>query len=916
MIQGRAAKETNPIVPKYQQKNMPFQRKDTQTTNIFKPEARTNGNINSFRTDIAISGGKIQGERVLQRWTSDTPTDGGGLLETPRNKTTGAWDQFAENKRLFGLTTDYNENIYTTSIDRAHPQYKQRVAEANKKAKEIERSVTTNPHVAEERILDNIDSAENGIDEEDKYSGVQRPHNFPALPISSGNKYMPPGRRAAVMKAPSSNVPVDPAIISSQLARHDKITTEKPDAQAVPIKTSRSDIISPKPAQTTSMTPENKTQVTPPSNSSRNSTPFINLEGVVPNATATVERDVASAFKNFASQQRKNVDQIRISRAKNDKEVKLNDLKAFANNFKLHTPVPSDLVPIIAKDPKKQREIQAKAQRNAEEAESSKTSNSDSTKPTVSISEARNIGRPTPSSHGSSPSNVPSRPNNGRNLSFAQQSPLRGTPQKSLYQNRVNFGNRLRGLENKLGQLPSSTVSTHDIKPPNGPSTHKELSTRPMINPSIHAARLNPNSTEFHPSPHSTPFHPSSGSIPRPAVNGNLSSPVTCSVLRRKPVDLEERPSILGHFDALSHIKSLRPPTGREMAWKATGGIRPAYDTPPVWKQATQDDKQGSSIRLTYQQLLNTSSSSSHAISSPNPMHVYSQAAHHQHIPIRLQQGSHNLTARQSPRQEHLGLHGNSPGQAQTFSTGPEDHRMVISHSAQSFVSPRLQNIPMAYQSPINQSAHLAYNPQVMQFGGAPPMQPSFRSLSNSHQFLPQQNPMGQMIIPSPSGAFISSQAMTPGPQMIFQGNQPPSFIPVTNGHPPPIPSVNSYPSPGRAAPMMVSQGSQQSHQPPIYGINPSMSSGHSYGSPMFVQPPPPVQMPIRPFIGPSNQTYGAGPQQLHQFGSQGRRNNHTNSNYTPNKSFHNPQSQSGASNKQASSGSQPRGSDSNDEAK
>ncbi len=85
-------------------------------------------------------------------------------------KSSGAagWDQFAENERLFGMKTDYDENIYTTAIDRNHPQYKQRVAEAEKKAREIERSVANNSHVAEERIVDNLAAEENGLDEEDK----------------------------------------------------------------------------------------------------------------------------------------------------------------------------------------------------------------------------------------------------------------------------------------------------------------------------------------------------------------------------------------------------------------------------------------------------------------------------------------------------------------------------------------------------------------------------------------------------------------------------------------------------------------------------------------------------------------------------------------------------------------------------
>lgn len=106
---------------------------------------------------------------MLQRWVPDAPEDNDNSLESARSKAGGAaWDQFAENKRLFNITTDYDENIYTTAIDKNHPQYKQRLADADRKAREIERSVATNSHVAEERVTDNLAAENNGLDEEDK----------------------------------------------------------------------------------------------------------------------------------------------------------------------------------------------------------------------------------------------------------------------------------------------------------------------------------------------------------------------------------------------------------------------------------------------------------------------------------------------------------------------------------------------------------------------------------------------------------------------------------------------------------------------------------------------------------------------------------------------------------------------------
>jgi serine/threonine protein kinase len=65
-------------------------------------------------------------------------------------------------KAKFGITMDYEENIYTTTIDKSHPDYKQRHKVAERKAREIERSVAAKLHVAEERTTDNLG-------EEDKY---------------------------------------------------------------------------------------------------------------------------------------------------------------------------------------------------------------------------------------------------------------------------------------------------------------------------------------------------------------------------------------------------------------------------------------------------------------------------------------------------------------------------------------------------------------------------------------------------------------------------------------------------------------------------------------------------------------------------------------------------------------------------
>ena len=78
----------------------------------------------------------------------------------------GAWDQFEANEQRFGLKSDYDENIYTTRIDKSDPLYTMREAEAARIAREIEGGTTTNSHVREERGISQVDD---GLDEEERY---------------------------------------------------------------------------------------------------------------------------------------------------------------------------------------------------------------------------------------------------------------------------------------------------------------------------------------------------------------------------------------------------------------------------------------------------------------------------------------------------------------------------------------------------------------------------------------------------------------------------------------------------------------------------------------------------------------------------------------------------------------------------
>jgi PAB1-binding protein PBP1 len=85
------------------------------------------------------------------------------------NGTIGEWDQFRANEQLFSVRASYDENLYTTQLDKTQMDDVQ-IRRAERLAREIEGSVSTNMHIAEERGQ----KVEGDYDEEDKYSGVLR----------------------------------------------------------------------------------------------------------------------------------------------------------------------------------------------------------------------------------------------------------------------------------------------------------------------------------------------------------------------------------------------------------------------------------------------------------------------------------------------------------------------------------------------------------------------------------------------------------------------------------------------------------------------------------------------------------------------------------------------------------------------
>lgn len=134
------------------------------------------------------------------------------------------WDQFAANEEKFGLKTDYDENIYTTAIDRSAPSYKARMANAERLARQIERSAPASSHVAEERIMDYVGGADGGLDEEDKYVSQSLFLGLANNPTDTAGSNARSSHPSAARTRTSTRHQQDERLLHTQLSRERQLT--------------------------------------------------------------------------------------------------------------------------------------------------------------------------------------------------------------------------------------------------------------------------------------------------------------------------------------------------------------------------------------------------------------------------------------------------------------------------------------------------------------------------------------------------------------------------------------------------------------------------------------------------------------------------------------------------------------------
>ncbi|WFC98165.1 poly(A)-binding protein binding protein [Malassezia yamatoensis] len=244
-----------------------------------------------FRTDTEISNASRSDRRALQRWddTGEPPAEDGLESQASRSSAQG-WDQFAANEARFGIKSNYEESMYTTKLDRSSKDFKQREREADKIAREIIEQGVDNVHIAEER--NQIDAAD--FNEEDRYGAVVRntPASTPQPSVSANEK-------------------------SGEKSAHntkDESRTNKVSHGATPS------------LDVSSASTQAASKAAPDS---------------APNPQGS--KALTADFRQFVSAERERLVVRKAELAQKEKQNRLTDLKAWAQSFRLKTPLPEDM---------------------------------------------------------------------------------------------------------------------------------------------------------------------------------------------------------------------------------------------------------------------------------------------------------------------------------------------------------------------------------------------------------------------------------------------------------------------------------------------------------------------------------------------------------------------------------------------
>ncbi|KAJ5637659.1 SM domain found in ataxin-2 [Penicillium lividum] len=788
---------------------------DISVPNVVPAEVsvKESNGASGFRTDSDISGNLAMRERTLKRW-EPAEMDEHLSLESTTGDSSG-WDQFETNERLFGAKTSYDENLYTTVIDRSDPAFRQKQVEAARIAREIEGTDTENVHMREERGL--VAPATGDDDEEAKYSGVQRDgKSFQPLVTGQPNRYTPPARRQPGVPAPAAKQPA-PVATPAQIPTKEPAPAEKQQPAKPVLEVDQK------------TTPINAPSATVP-------VPAPAKRSVPENATANVETEVLDHFRQFANSEKLKMQERRRNQASYDRTVKLNELMKFSKNFKLSTPVPKDLVPILAKDKHRQEALINRAQptgdtKSPTNAAVQATEQKPASRPVAPTGPASSAAPAAPADRQNYPRGrqgyLPTGPLAGSGGRFPQQPMQGGRPGTGMLSQRLADNLQQRKGPTAMGPVPASLPIQDARGPPTGPASEQPRvmsPPKPQL-PTSASAKFNVRALEFKPNPAASTFTPGGApsggpaASPRPfSRNPSVSRAVTPSTFfgARKLLPISDRPSIDDQFNPIKRMKK-ESAESSERVVIYNGGIPPPYKTLPTW-----DVPEGNEEK-TYDQMFKNSGVSSvspQGRSASNNPHL----PQHQ-MPFQFQQGNPGMPPSGPPNGPHTHHHGPHVD---------DHHRMQLSQSSsQVFPSPRMQQSHMGYPSPMAPPAQLAFGQPMPQFYGGP-QSGHMRHYQGSHgpQFVNPQMGAPMMVQQPSNGPYMGvPQGMSPyNPQMQMYSPSP--------GHAYPQPQPHSgYPSPSRGAPMMMHQNSQSGQPPqPMMFMSPGQPG---YGGPQPGHAPP-----------------------------------------------------------------------------
>ena len=138
------------------------------------PQEKSNYKNNTFKVDSQISKksiNKTREEKLVKYEIKPEDKNNKYINQTLEDEEDTNWDQFELNKKVYNVISTYDENLYTTKLD------KNKITEEDKKfADKIYNEIMKtnkdekNVHILEERGV--LQQKDNDMDEEDKYSSV------------------------------------------------------------------------------------------------------------------------------------------------------------------------------------------------------------------------------------------------------------------------------------------------------------------------------------------------------------------------------------------------------------------------------------------------------------------------------------------------------------------------------------------------------------------------------------------------------------------------------------------------------------------------------------------------------------------------------------------------------------------------